>query len=452
MPSLLPFVWLIMTPVFAADDPTHWFVGPNEIFDEIQPAIDAAAPGDIIWVEPTKDYASFTIYRKGVSIRTLGEPFRVDDLWPIQAVNIPFGERASISGVEIFSDSPGVHASLLVYESAGDVDLDRVSIDEGGRAAVIGSADVTVTRLVMEHTTPVKGCGHYCAVALLQVERSRIALGDCSLQVAPAPDGDFPELDGGPALELIDSRALIAGGNYRGGDGGDGEFQFSCINKACTARSGFGGPAMILRRSFVQILGTPSHRVQAGDAGEAGLCCWATDSYCLDYSCEDGEVTPGMAAILSDASLAEISGTEVLGGNGNPPGPPTDGEVLWIQPAYPYLEGFDPMLPGDSVEVTIHGEAGSTAFILISPGHDWNDWPSAPGPPLRIDPSRPFLTRLLGVIPQNGLITGQFVIPPRPNLSGKSPTLQGLLFEPDGTVTFSNSATQLLGPYQESRR
>src|SRR5262245_60228990 len=98
--SLLPLVALLASPVFAST----WYVGGlGAQFDEIQPAIDAAAPGDVILVRAVKRYQGF-ILGKGLTIRASSTPFHLVDGAMAEIVGVDGAQAARVGGIEGLND------------------------------------------------------------------------------------------------------------------------------------------------------------------------------------------------------------------------------------------------------------------------------------------------------------------------------------------------------------
>lgn len=119
--GLLLFVLLPAgLPLYAST----WRVGgPDSQFDEIQPAIDAAAPGDVILVRATKQYQGFVL-GKGLTIRASGSPFHLVDGAVAEIVDVQPGPAARVGGIEALND----HVRVYVHECGAEVALEDIDL------------------------------------------------------------------------------------------------------------------------------------------------------------------------------------------------------------------------------------------------------------------------------------------------------------------------------------
>src|SRR5262245_24801717 len=127
-----------------------WYVGSGggADFNEIQPAIDAASDGDLIFVRPEKTYLGFTLADKSLTIRSTSGQFVVSPTVRIlglsQTRSVHLGAMKSSSG----------HAIMLsITECAGEVGVDDVlrsfdyALSCSPMAEVINCANVHLTGL-----------------------------------------------------------------------------------------------------------------------------------------------------------------------------------------------------------------------------------------------------------------------------------------------------------------
>src|SRR5215475_1684276 len=102
--AVIPFLIAVSASITAA---STWFVGgPDGQFDEIQPAIDQASPGDVILVRPGV-YEGFTLQR-GLTIRASSAPFRLTYGSVATITNVPAVEVALLGGIVGTNDEVGI--------------------------------------------------------------------------------------------------------------------------------------------------------------------------------------------------------------------------------------------------------------------------------------------------------------------------------------------------------
>ncbi|MEW6743259.1 MAG: hypothetical protein AB1486_10920 [Planctomycetota bacterium] len=79
-----------------------WFVGgPGADFTEIQPAVDAASPGDTILVRPVKLYRKFAL-AKPVTVKASSGRFELDYNETVVIRDNAGGTTARLGGVEFY--------------------------------------------------------------------------------------------------------------------------------------------------------------------------------------------------------------------------------------------------------------------------------------------------------------------------------------------------------------
>src|SRR5262245_34810910 len=101
-----------------------WFVGgPDGQFDEIQPAIDAAAPGDVILVRATKQYQGFVL-GKGLTIRASSSRFHLVDGAVAEIVGVSGAQAARVGGIEGYNDQ----VRVSVHECGAEVALEDIDL------------------------------------------------------------------------------------------------------------------------------------------------------------------------------------------------------------------------------------------------------------------------------------------------------------------------------------
>lgn len=306
-------------------------LGPGPYFD-IQPAVDAAADGDVILVRgaASVNYSSFEIDGKGLSVvgdpGTQGTP-RVDGGFTVR--NIPVASWAVIREIQVVEDLQRDPTAFLLEDCAGDLWLEDVAFSpEGGVLAAtpfpprvrIDSCDsVTLVRLdgVIE-TAPDITIFFLPPDAFLVCE-STVTLLESTIEAFDSTD-EFANQgpDGGSALVVVDSEVLAGGSTFSGGKGQDG-------------------------------VGTD---IVCGDGGQGG------------------------AGVRVDSGTFEHLDSVFVGGSGGfpgrpgcgsgGPGPPISGTAFDLSTALRTLEAASPVRAGSSGQIHIETLPGELPILLTS--------------------------------------------------------------------------------------
>ena len=246
-------------------------------FRQIQPAIDAALPGDVILVNPLADpeaiYDPFVVSGKQLAVCGTVEQGSVR-VAGAEVGDMPAGSVLMLCQLDIIAppDSPG----LVIGANAGWVRLQRLNIYAGA-----GSTTGPAAGLIVNPTDSI--IVTYC----------NIYGGDAT------PGAGLP--DGAPALKVTASHLTMRGGLLRGGRGADSPI-------AGRSDGGHGGTACVTFGGNVFI----SHvAATGGDGGLAG--CPASGS------CLCGVAGTGGDAISMNGSVL------ILENNLLTPGNPTEG-------------------------------------------------------------------------------------------------------------------------------
>lgn len=203
-------------------------------FTTIQPAVDAAAPGDIVLVFGGA-HDNVTIDR-GLTLVTvggamIGKAFEGPgaSLPALRITGVPADELVVLSGFTVFVGGAGASSTIEISGTAGAVWIQDCFVDSYGAPALVADAAATIaisntllqTNLVpaLPDGTPQAGAGADIAGG------TRLYGYDADLRgshgTLTGPDLPTPTAppDGGPGLLVDDSLAHWAGGSIQGGNG-----------------------------------------------------------------------------------------------------------------------------------------------------------------------------------------------------------------------------------------
>ncbi|MEM7204056.1 MAG: hypothetical protein AAF628_27590 [Planctomycetota bacterium] len=325
---------------------TH-IVGPGGQFSEIDPAIDAAQPGDIILVR-ARSYDNFTVDKP---VRLLGDPGATiagpgfHALGPAFTVrDIPAGEVAIIRGLDMPTSGGLVASSATVINCAGLVHLENMLMSDSSSFRATDCAQVTV---------------HECALGYATVDNSVVAFTDSSAL------GILGLAEGAPALDILSGRVVIAGGSYTGGAGFFGS----------------GGPAIRVQGGRLVLTG------DAGTAVAAGTGLTPTPTAAID-------VLAGELILDPTPTLTPAAG-----------GPPvrTAAGATFIQRVVPAL---DVAVAGRTMTTSVRAASSSLAVVIASPIA-----PPLPLPGMDLWLSFSHIVIAQGTIPPTGLRVDSISLP-----------------------------------------
>jgi hypothetical protein len=237
---------LVLAPSAAAEGVRIVSANGELVFSEIQPAVDAAADGDVLLVAEGS-YSGFAIDGKALSLVAL--PGAVVDIAGGVAIrNLAAEQTALISGLNI-SGIAFADAGLLWLENnqgyvrvqdcsfvGGSIGWgpDCFAFDGGHGAAVRDCAGVAFLSCELIGTegqwqdsyngncdAGKGGAGLYC-------ERSNVALYDCELTGGQGGQAKYQPGEGGRGVDGTDSEVFASGGWVHGGPGGCTYFPFLC--------------------------------------------------------------------------------------------------------------------------------------------------------------------------------------------------------------------------------
>jgi hypothetical protein len=315
---------------------------PGTDFTSLQSAIDAAASGDVLLVR-TGNYGGITVDGKGLTIVAdegatvnLGPDFLSESI----VQNVPAGQTVALRGLhfDCFWPVSGgqlfVGNTLTVRDCAGAVWVEDCTVIQGRSSVrVVESADVTLVGCTLTGF----GGGVNPGGAACEVAGATVSLVGCTLtggQGQNAANSSFPPLlkpasPGGHGLSV--QNASTAG---------------AVTLMACTAQGGPGGNPFT-NGLFCEGPKNGGDGVRVGDFGGATPVVRHVDS-----------------VLLGGAAGAPIECTTPAN-----PGVPlsvTSGIAFEMAGQTPLLTSATPTREGGAVSLTIDGQAGDSALLLVS--------------------------------------------------------------------------------------
>jgi hypothetical protein len=187
-------------------------------FPDLQSAVQAAAPGDLLLVGPGADPGA-SVNGKPLTIVAYGAA----SIFSLHIQGLDAGETVVVRGFQLGGTSAFPWGDVGVSGNEGAVWFEDCGLlgGPGGFPGpmVIGSASVTFVRCSIQG-----GDGINCANGgpAMQVISSSVALYGCSTTGGDGGIGNScgSAVNGGAGLELIDSQVLISGGSILGGKKG----------------------------------------------------------------------------------------------------------------------------------------------------------------------------------------------------------------------------------------
>ena len=278
--------------------------GPGSEFTEIQPAIDAAQPWDLISVRPLAAASlPYNGFRVDKSLRIVGGPgVRVggsSSFWSIAIENLALSEVVVLRGLEENSNGP-FSAGLWIRNNLGTVHCEEVD---------------PLLNVIIDNSQRVSF--HNCQLAPVTSTNSNVLFVDCNstgFYEAFCPCHQHP-------LEVIGGRVTIAGGTWTGADG------FTGVR---------GGPGIRLRSGRVVITGNFDTAITAGSGGG------------------------GEAAIRTDGGMVVLDPGPVLTSTGA--NPPVSGPATVESIRVPYLTSF---IENGELVTALNTWVGAQAFLAV---------------------------------------------------------------------------------------
>ena len=394
--------------------PTTWIVdddgGPGVNFTDIQPAIDAAADGDLILVRAGK-YGDFLL---GKNLTILGEDGARAERPTIEGI----GAQAALVALE-FRD-------LWVRDCPGTVVLDGLLAWESSTVAhtlieVRNSADVRLIELDSEDGW----WGNAPYVLADEGSRVEVVLSTLRGKTGKKASAFNPYGgDGEPAVRVAGgSRVHVARSTLYGGNGGD-------ATAPTSGYGGDGGAGLEVADGVAIVTGRGSDLILGGTGGTIALYGYAGDG--------------GDGIRVEAGASARYSNVLLRGGNGAwPHWTSSPGSPLSVAPggfaklpsrADPALERSSPPVAGGSVLLKLRGEPGSFSRLFIGMAPTVRATPGVLVEKLVV----PQTTLALGFIPASGLL--KYTLPLDATWTpGTVVHLQAMSVYPAGRIRRTNS-------------
>lgn len=405
-----------------------WTVGPSGAdFTQVQPAVDAAADGDLILVKPGS-YAQFHVQDRGLTV-VAEVPGSVSITGPVRVTDLAEGKRVAL--IDLSATATGTDALMLVgnegsvrvrggtWRAADKAEPAWVLPPAGAR--ILNSPDVALRSMTLQggdgvnladlpFTWPAAG-----GAGLIAVD-SGLALYHCTL-IGGDGGGDHLEEgygggSGGHGLHLRGGFVHLVSTTLQGGNGGDGGDDFDILFCDNGGQGGSGGHGV---------------RLEGGAAWGAGAA--------------EGR----WIAIEASGGLGAAGGFSGCGSDGSPgaPGQPVSvaGDAVASDLPGPVVRLVADGLwrPGTPETLTVIGTPGDQVVLALSPKAGFVPQLAKQG--VLLLGGKPAL-KPLGTIPAGGVLTHtwtQFPLPP--GWEGRTLELQAWAGPTGGSIVLSAPAT-----------
>lgn len=418
--------WLACAAPALAAPGEVWTVAPSGAdFTQIQPAVDAAAEGDLILVKPGS-YAPFTIVDRSLTV-VAESPDTVQVLGTVQISGLSSGRRVALIDLSAVG-SPG--RALRLADNLGSV---RV---QGG----------TWTGAAIAASQPISDALHVTACA-------DVALVRCAIQGGAGLAGFWHT--GGSGVFARESSVSVHHATLRGGKG-------SSNTSTTGADGGHGGSGMRLEGGFLYLCSATLEGGSGGHGGPSDLFFDGGDGgsggpgLALNGAPLQGLSVPAHAELLSLEASGGVGGAGGVdtgfGAAGQPgaPGQPisvlgnADTHALAGPPRRLITDGL--WRPGTAETLTFLGQPGDRVYLVSSPTTDFTWKPAQQG--VLLLGGLPAL-KYLGELDATGELT-RTVLPAGPpaSIDGQVRHLQAWMAAPGGaSVLTAPTTTALIQPW-----
>ncbi|MEW6747763.1 MAG: hypothetical protein AB1486_33970 [Planctomycetota bacterium] len=392
-PSAIPATWIV-----ARD-------GSGDFF-EIQDAVDAAAPGDLILVKPGVYRGVYiqkplSIVGSGPDRTVVAELFgdvilaggfpqgdlvlaslRAEGQIPVSVVSSP-GARLIVFNVGLSFDDNAQHGTALDIEQVESSWINRV-------VQIVGSYNT--------------GYGDPGPSGLYIGHETHAFVSQCHF-FGTDQDWANPLSDGASGIHIWDNAAAyIAETDAIGGKGGEG-YDVDCI---LYYQPGDGGHGIWVEEgSTAYVCGRPENEIRGGPGGDYH----DYGNHCPTLGGDGGD---GIHVDSLEATFSGVVPQGAPGGYGDPPGDPgepTYGNVTEITPRLPTSTMTGEGYPGTAVTFSFHATPGDRLLVAYSTQVDVLELGQTEGHPLLTSPSGTFGVVPAGTIPDGGTASLTCTIP-----------------------------------------
>lgn len=385
-------------------------VGPSGAdFTQIQPAIDAAAPGDIVFLRPApQEYhqGGFTVAGKGI---TIVSEFGLAYVYgPVAVRDVPPGPALVLRNLVA---GPIEAQALRVENCAGPVRLEWMtaatflagspaSFDTMG--SIVDCADVAGYRFNVSDSDVIN---QVSSLTGLRLVRSRLVGVESEFRGTRGVAGSglggnlLPGGTGATGLHVIDSQVFLRSGRVRGGSGGNGLAACQPPTLFPTA-GGDGGFAISIASGAVELKSGVLAGGNPGPGGAAGNCVTAPNG-------------------ASGVALDDPNGLVTT-----PSGP-----VRTLRTSHGLVR------EGGAIDVTVTTAPGDTVHLVTARRTGVASTPSIEGQQLVVEP---MTRRLLGTASGNQLVVSVPFGELGAGIEGKTVHMQAVVVGANGQATWSN--------------
>lgn len=413
---------LLIATAAPASSKTWTVGGSNPDFSDIPAAIAAAADGDLILVRPGS-YSGFVL-DKGLRIVSSSSAVSLTSGVTVQNVAAP--DRAVLRGL-VFAAGTG----LTLQSCSGEIVAEALDVSADGgtstRVHVSDCANVCFTDLDAEG-----GSGLSTSGPAVLLERSSVRIAEAIVLGGHGKGADDynPAVDGGDALDVVDSYVVLNRPALVGGKGGLGDM-FNC-NFPDGANGGHG---MVITGSSsdVLILGKVDHVVAGGDGGDGGPACGTGGNG------GDGVHGPG---VISYVRLA--GGLHGDGFSWGHDGHDDDGK-LTRDDNLPTLRLDGTIDPGDVASFFLNSFSPANVVLVVAEIGGFVGNGRFDGPDLSALPGGLYFALVPGRTDSGGFLVFNFSIPNLPAAQGLVIEAQAAVLRDDGRNLLSNATARVLG-------
>ncbi len=399
-----------IVPPLAAQNVLSVDASGGGLFTDIQPAVNAAAPGDILCVK-TGLYSGFTIYAKPLVI-TAAAGASVDVRGQVVVENLAATQEVTIRGlsaVNLLRQSPATFRNNLGPIWIEDTTLRNGNLGQFGHSAtgvlVLNCSALTFVRAtILGSIGRVPQSGHG-----IEVAQSTVTLDDCQVVGAVGAMGN--SVDGGDSLRVSLGFVFASGTRFQAGDGGNGvTIRISGITICYNGGDGGHGLHLTGASSQAITLGCTFTSGLGGNPGTGGAGCrGGADGVAVHVGAGIYQALPGGAKTLQADS---------------------------------------PVAAGSNATITMTGLPGERALVILGPSQAPTYFPLLQG--MLMLPTLPLVVDL-GALPATGSTQLTLPIPAAlpPGVQGYEVYFQGVLIRsglPLRAVLSSPSVLVILDP------